>query len=80
MRLTQSQTQMLGMLVVGLVLYMMFNRYQSHQQRGMFDNWVKAAETIVPQEAQDAVVAGRDNKADGRYSQAVPRKNFYGRC
>ena len=29
MRLTQSQTQMLGMLVVGLVLYMMFNRYHS---------------------------------------------------
>jgi hypothetical protein len=71
MRLTQSQTQMLGMLVVGLVLYMMFNRYQSHQQRGMFDNWVKAAETIVPQEAQDAVVEVVKAAEDGDLAAVV---------
>ena len=52
MRVTQSQTQMLGMLVVGLVLYLMFNRYQSHQQSTSVAANVQQAINALPNTVQ----------------------------
>lgn len=69
MRLTQSQTQMLGMLVVGLVLYMMFNRYQSHQQ-GLLD-YEKYVPQSLKQEATNAVTKVVKAAEDGDLAAVV---------